>query len=114
MKTHIFALLVVALLLAGSSWGAAPALPSVPAKTYKITNFGGVADGRTDNAAALEGAIKAATAGGGTGQVEHRGDLPVQMCFPNGTIRLLISSQCLRGRTCSNAAIVLSGVAAET
>lgn len=69
MKTRTLALLVAALVPAGISWGAAPALPSIPTKTFKITNYGGAGDGRTDNAAALQAAIKAASAAGG-GMVE--------------------------------------------
>jgi polygalacturonase len=54
---------------AGISEAAAPALPNIPAKTFKITNFGGVAGGKADNAGAIQAAIKAATAAGG-GTVE--------------------------------------------
>jgi tRNA(fMet)-specific endonuclease VapC len=49
-----------------------------------------------------------------TGHSEHFGSLPVQMCFPNGTSRRLISTQYCRGRTSCRAAIVISGVFACT
>jgi hypothetical protein len=49
-----------------------------------------------------------------TGQVEHFGRTPVQMCFPNGTSRRLISIQYFRGSTRSNARSVASGVRPST
>ena len=46
-----------------------PALPVIPAGTFNITNFGAVGDGVATNTAAIEAAIKAASAAGG-GTVE--------------------------------------------
>ena len=44
-----------------------------------------------------------------TGHVKHFGSRPVQMCFPNGTSRRLISIQYFRGSFSSSARIVPSG-----
>ena len=43
----------------------APVLPNIPAKTFEITSFGAVADGATDNTAAIQKTIAAAQAAGG-------------------------------------------------
>ncbi|HSV15757.1 MAG TPA: glycosyl hydrolase family 28-related protein, partial [Tepidisphaeraceae bacterium] len=44
-------------------------LPNIPNRTFNITNYGAVADGVTDNTAAIQSAINAAVAAGG-GKVE--------------------------------------------
>jgi hypothetical protein len=49
-----------------------------------------------------------------TGHVEHFGRTPVQMCFPNGTSRRLISIQNFFGSTRSSAASIASGVRPDT
>ena len=62
-------LLTLALAAAGHAAAAAPVipLPRVPARTFDVTHYGAVADGRTLNTAAIQAAIAAgAAAGGGT------------------------------------------------
>jgi hypothetical protein len=49
-----------------------------------------------------------------TGQLEHFGRTPGQMCLPNGTNSALISTQYRRGSFASSAVIVFSGVEART
>lgn len=43
----------------------APALPQIPAETFDATSYGAVADGATDNAAAIQRAIDTAAGAGG-------------------------------------------------
>jgi polygalacturonase len=65
MNTHTLALLLAAMIPAAVSRAAAPALPGIPARTFKITDYHGAGDGHADNAAALQAAINAARAAGG-------------------------------------------------
>src|SRR5262245_13462 len=45
-----------------------------------------------------------------TGHIEQYGKRPVQICFPKGTSKRLISIQYEGGRTASSATVVFSGV----
>jgi polygalacturonase len=69
MKTQILALLAAAVVPAGISGGAEPALPNIPNKTFNVTQYGAHRDHQADNAKALQAAIDAASAAGG-GTVE--------------------------------------------
>jgi hypothetical protein len=68
LKRHIVAFLIIGIASAGTvSAVSTPILPVISAGVFKITDYGAVADGPTDNGAAIKKAISAAsTAGGGT------------------------------------------------
>lgn len=71
LPSHPLPLRRCACLLAGavlaSTLRGAPPLPTIPAGTFQVTAYGAVADGSTDNTAAIQNALNAAkTAGGGT------------------------------------------------
>lgn len=59
----------------------APALPRIPEATFNVTGFGAVADGTTDNTAAIQHAIDTAVAAGGGTVVVPAGDQPY-LCGP--------------------------------
>jgi len=62
------ALLAAGLALARTAQGA-PTLPTIPGRTFYITNYGAIGDGVTTNTTAIQNAINAAAAAGG-GTVE--------------------------------------------
>ncbi len=71
---------LLALLCAGHSLLAAPALPVIPAGSFYVTNYGAIADGVFTNSAAFQAALDAASAaGGGTVEVTPPG---VYLCGP--------------------------------
>jgi autotransporter-associated beta strand protein len=49
----------------GRVWGANPAMPSIPANVFNVTNYGAAGDGITDNTVALQSAINDANVNGG-------------------------------------------------
>ncbi len=61
-----------------------PALPTIPANTFYVTNYGAVADGVTTNTTAIQNAINAAnSAGGGTVRVTAGNFLSGPFTFVN-------------------------------
>src|SRR4051812_49061959 len=65
-----FVLLFLAQLANADDAASAPVLPQIPDRTFKISDFGAVADGKADNAKAIQQAIDAAArAGGGVVEV---------------------------------------------
>src|ERR1700676_3011055 len=61
-------------LFAATQGIAAPVLPVFPAAVFRVTGFGAVGDGVTDNTNAIQNAINAAqNAGGGTVEVPAAG-----------------------------------------
>ncbi len=76
---------------------ALPTLPTIPANTYYVTNYGAIGNGVTTNTTAIQAAINAAsTAGGGT--VEITPATNAYMCGPltlKGSINLHIDGGAL-------------------
>lgn len=67
-------------------WSAAlvradPTLPTIPSAVFKVAAYGAVADGATDNTAAIQNAIRAAQAAGG-GTVELPAAAAPYLCGP--------------------------------
>ena len=59
-----------------------PPVPNIPTNNYKVTTFGAVGDGATDNATAIQNTINAAAASGGTVEVPANGTLSTYLCGP--------------------------------
>jgi len=72
-----------------------PPLPNIPTNQYNILNFGASGNGVSNNAAAMQSAIKTAAATGGTVVVPSGGTLSTYLCGPitlTNSINLQINS----------------------
>ena len=59
-----------------------PPLPNIPTNNYKVTSFGAVGDGVSDNATAIQNTINAAAGTGGTVEIPANGTLSTYLCGP--------------------------------
>ena len=80
-RTHLLsAAIIMGVLQATRAWGT-PTLPTIPAGTFNVTNYGAVGDGVTISTIGISNAIVAASAAGG-GTVEIPAAAGAYLCGP--------------------------------